>query len=167
MFTLRCTRALLKRLGQPTAEVLPPTTILGDWYANLLTIGRLRLVLCTSERTLLTVVVPSKELPRLPDRLRGAVARMLTRLDVSAAAIAKEDREMQQYHVGETASRQVLGSMVDFSYLAEAPIRDDGEPDLDEVAAFINRAPCRPIKYASPARATQAAFTAANASDAL
>ena len=72
MFTLRCTRRLLERFGEPAADVPAPTTVLGDWYANLLNVGRLRLVLCTSERTLLTVLVPAKDVSALPDQLRIA-----------------------------------------------------------------------------------------------
>ena len=164
MFTLRCTRRLLARLGEPTAGVPATTTVLGDWYANLLNIGRLRLVLCTSERTLLTVLVPAKELVTLPDRLRAGVGRMLTRLEISPTEIAREDREMMSHQVAPTANRQVLGSMNDFAFLANAYIRDDSlDADLDDIAARLNRAPCRPIKYASPARATQAAFSTTQA----
>jgi hypothetical protein len=163
MFTLRCTQRLLARLDAPTATALPPTTVLGDWYANLLNVGRLRLVLCTSERTLLTVLVPAKELGALPDRLRTTVGRMLGHLAIPADAIAREDREMRWHQTGPTASRQVLGSMNDFAFLADTYIRDDGrDADLNAIAILLNRAPCRPIKYESPDRATQAAFGSAS-----
>ena len=37
MFTLRCTRKLLKRLGAtPSSAAMAPSTVLGDWTANLL-----------------------------------------------------------------------------------------------------------------------------------
>ena len=50
------TGALAERLG-PTLSTSPidPTTRLGDWYANLVHVGRLQLVLGVSERTLLPV----------------------------------------------------------------------------------------------------------------
>jgi hypothetical protein len=153
----------LARLGEPTAELVPPTTVLGDWYANLLNVGRLRLVLCSSERTLLTVLIPARDPAALPDRLRAAVARTLGYLAIPADAIAREDREMRWHQIGRTASRQVLGSMNDFAFLADTYVRDDGpDADLDAIAILLNRAPCRPIQYESPDRATQAAFRRAS-----
>ena len=159
VFTLRCTKSLLTRLGQPVQEPPEPTTILGDWYANTLNVGRQRLVLCTSERTLLTILVPARELIRLPDRLRDAVARMLSRLSVPSSLIDREMFEMRSNELGRTASRQILGSMNDLGYLAETYIRyAEPNTDLDDIAAHVNRSPCRPISYQSPDRATQAIF---------
>ena len=84
---------------------------------------------------------------------------MLVRLDILPAAIEREDREMRWHQIAPTMSRRVLGSMNDFAFMADAYIRDDGpDADLDDVAARSNRAPCRPINYESPDRATQAAF---------
>jgi Domain of unknown function (DUF6933) len=159
MYTIRCTQRLLDRLGKPAVEPVEPTTVLGDWYANTLNVGRLRLVLCTSERTLLTVLVQAKDLPSLPARVAAAAGRMLARLDIPSREIAREQREMSWHQLGRTAIRQILGSMNDFAFLAETYIRDDGpEADLDDIASALNRAPCRPIQYDSPERATQAIF---------
>lgn len=48
------------------SEVSPPTTALGDWYANILFLRPQQLVLCVSERTLLPVVISGKEFESLP-----------------------------------------------------------------------------------------------------
>jgi hypothetical protein len=54
MMTLSCTRKLLDRAGVFTkAETAPPTTVLGDWYANLLFTRPQQLILCMNERSLL------------------------------------------------------------------------------------------------------------------
>ena len=54
MVRLRCTLRVLKRFGlEPGPEAAASTTLLGDWYANLLNAGRSRWVLCVSERALL------------------------------------------------------------------------------------------------------------------
>jgi Domain of unknown function (DUF6933) len=46
VFTLRCTRILLKRLkAQPGVVAFPPSTRLGDWYAHLLLVRPAQLVL--------------------------------------------------------------------------------------------------------------------------
>src|SRR2546426_11341959 len=83
MFTLRCTARLRKRLGT-TEETTstPPSTKLGDWYAQLL-LTRPQLVLCVSERTLLPVVIAARDGSRLVPRLREAVGQMLRVLAVA------------------------------------------------------------------------------------
>jgi len=163
VYTLRCTQRLLIRLGPPANDLVGSTTALGDWYANTLNVGHRRLVLCTSARTLLTVLVPARELRSLPDRLRDAVGRMLTQLDIPPSQILRESREMRWHQLAPTASRQVLGSMNDFAFLAETYIRDDGpDVDLDAIALVLNRAPCRPIEYQSPDRYTQAVLRRAS-----
>jgi hypothetical protein len=63
----------------PTDSV-EPTTTLGDWYANILNVGRSRLLMCTSERSPLTVIVPARNLAAFPDRLQQTVANTLASL---------------------------------------------------------------------------------------
>ena len=165
MYTLRCTQHLLGRLGHvsPATDPAEPTTVLGNWYANALNVGRLRLLLCTSERTLLTVLVPAKNLPTFPGRLREAIGRTLISLDIPVDQIAREQREMMWHQLGRTVSRHVLGSMSDFAFLAETYIRDDGpDVDLDQIGLILNRAPCRPIHYQSPDRFTREVFRSAS-----
>ena len=63
MVVLRCTQKLLVRLKQ--VGDLPPvesTTRLGDWYGNILRIGRRQHLLFISERSRLPVVLPIREL---------------------------------------------------------------------------------------------------------
>ena len=58
--------------------------------------------------------------------------------DVPSREIAREEREMSWHQLGRTASRQILGSMNDFAFLAETYIRDDGpEADLDDIASAL------------------------------
>lgn len=165
VFTIRCTQHLLRRLkaNVVATDAMEPTTTLGDWYTNTLNVGRLRLLLCTSERSLLTVLVPAKDLDEFPARLRDGVGRTLAGLDIPSALIAREQREMMWHCFDRTRSRQVLGSMNDFAFLAEAYIRDDlPDVDLDSIARMLNRAPCRPIDYQSPDRLTPTLFRSAS-----
>jgi len=74
MVTLRCTQKLLRRLGVSTkAETPQPTTVLGDWYANLVYSRPHQLVLCLNERSLLAVLVSAREGKSLDARFREAV----------------------------------------------------------------------------------------------
>lgn len=164
VFTIRCTQTLLKLLASHPNDTdqSETTTVLGDWYVNTLNAGRLRLLLCTSERSLLTAIIPAVPLRTFPERLEQAVARILTGSPITASAIARERKEMTWHLFGRTRSRHVLGSMNDFAFLAEHYIRDNGDDlDLERIAGMLNSAPCRPIQYQSPDRLTPALFARA------
>ena len=164
MFTIRCTQPLLKRLAAHPDETdqSEATTVLGDWYVNTLNVGRLRLLLCCSEQSLLTAIIPAASLHSFPERLEHAVGRILAGLPIAASDIERERREMRWHRFGRTRSRQVLGSMNDFAFLADRHIRDNGaDLDLERIERMLNRAPCRPIQYQSPDRLTPTLFAPA------
>ena len=152
MFTLRCTKALLKRIKTPTSASPPaPNTVLGDWYANLLLTRSKQLVLCVSERTLLPILVEAANPGTLGSRLQNAVAEMLRVIEVPEERMWAEEAAMEELVVSTTASRQVLGSMNDFAHmLAYYP------PGMSpaSVARQLAESPCSPIGMNSPRRAT-------------
>ncbi len=114
MFTLRCTRKLLRRLGAvPSSEAIAPTTVLGDWTANLLYTRPQQLVLAMNERSLLCVLVPATPGERLGLRLREAVAELLLEIGVPAGAVKTEVQAMERMAIGATASRAILGCIND------------------------------------------------------
>jgi hypothetical protein len=85
VFVLRCTQKLLDQLNStPDPESAPPDTVLGDWYANLIRVGRIQVVLAVSERSLLPVVVPARESRALVQRLCEALEPILSAVGVPA-----------------------------------------------------------------------------------
>ena len=79
MVVLRCTQKLLVRLKQAgDLPAVESTTRLGDWYGNILRIGRRQHLLFISERSRLPVVFPISEAKRL--RLLEAENTKLKRL---------------------------------------------------------------------------------------
>lgn len=49
MLVLRCAQELLDSLNSmPDPEPAPPDTVLRDWYANLIRVGRIQVVLAIS-----------------------------------------------------------------------------------------------------------------------
>jgi hypothetical protein len=147
VFTLRCTAKLLRRL-RVTADTPsgPPSTVLGDWYANLI-FTRPQLVLAVSDRTLLPVLVPVRDSGRLVMRIREAVGHMLRAVGVPDEAITAEQNAMLDVVIGKTASRRVLGSMNDFIFMLDAY---RGHGTLLEVALHLAETPCGPLKMNSP-----------------
>jgi hypothetical protein len=162
MVTLRCTQKLLRRVpGALPATSVKPTTLLGDWYANLLYRKPQQLVVCVSERTLLPVIVPAKEIHTLPARLALAVREVLLALGISPSLAAREHSEMQEFVFGRTQNKRVLGSlnerMSELSYIMD---RRPNESLLNR-SLFLAEAPCKPIGYNSPDRATRELFASA------
>lgn len=78
-------------------------------------LGRREVALVVSVRSLLPVLVPLAPVGQFVPELLRAVAEVLSRIEVSPAAIDAELREMAEIRVERTSSRQVLGSMTDFA----------------------------------------------------
>jgi hypothetical protein len=147
-FAIRATQKVLKRLGASGhAEPGPPTTALGDWYVNLIYAGRTQLVLCTSERSLVCVVLHAQRLKTdLLLQLRGGLSEVLSGLGVPAACIADEMDRMSAPVIARTASRSVLGSMKDFAYILGFRLRMHPEASLTALSLELCRVPCLPLK---------------------
>jgi hypothetical protein len=162
MFTLHCTRKLLNR-GAP--KLLPvaaaPTTVLGDWYANIVFTRPEQVVVCLSERTLLPVVVTAKDIKHLPERVAAAAGTMLRSIGVSPDDIESELSEMAVGQLGTTASRRVLGSLNDVVFHFQHGTGRQQELSLHERALRMARMPWAALEYVFPAEATLAAFAAA------
>ena len=163
MMTLRCTRKLLSRVPHaPVAAQQLPTTALGDWYADLL-IGKPRwLVLCVSERALLSVLIPARPLASVVSRFREAVDLRLRALGVSDAARVAELREMDHVAAGLTANRSVVGSLNELRFMTTAYM-EDGDHDLDAIAAHLGEVPMMRAPGHWPAKAAQTLLTNAAA----
>ena len=139
MYTLRCTRKLLRRIDEtPSSEAVTPTTVLGDWYANLLYLRPQQLVLAMNERSLLCVLVPAAPAATVAERLRLEVGGLLRDIGVPTAKIEAELAAMEHVAIGATASRAVLGCMNDAVYqLGAYPRGARGELALREAALYL------------------------------
>ena len=119
MVVLRCTQKLLVRPKQ--IDRLPPvesTTRLGDWYGNILRIGRRQHLLFISERSRLPVVLPIRELKRLGTAFPDAVCASLAIVGVTAEDIADERVRMSEIAFGRTRNRSLLGTLNDYAFMA-------------------------------------------------
>lgn len=136
----------------------PPTTRLGDWYANLLHIGSRQVILATSERSLLGLFLPAKQAAGLPERLRLAVAQLLEELGVPQQLIAEEIAAMAEVGIGRTRDRRVLGTMNDLAAQARWRLADDPMADLERLQRDLTLMPCGAIGYATSGEKTATCF---------
>ena len=128
MVVLRCTQKLLVRLKQ--IDGLPPVesaTRLGDWYGNVLQIGRRQHLLFISEQSRLPVIIPIREAKRLGTVFPDAVCEMLVNVGVTASDIAEERLRMSDLAFGRTRNRSLLGTLNDFAFMAQSGRVNDFE----------------------------------------
>ena len=114
MVVLRCTQKLLARLTRPEVPAdVASTTRLGDWYGNILQIGRRQHLLFISERSRLPVVIPIREAKRLEAVFPDAVCHVLAAVGIGAEDIADERSRMSEISFGRTNNRSLLGTLND------------------------------------------------------
>ena len=159
MTVFRCTQRVIKRFKlTPTEPETPSTGVLGDWYANLLNIGSIRLVLCQSERTLLPVILPARNAD-FPHKFGHALSKVLLALGIPEERVNAEVQATQDIQFAKTRSRQVLGVMNDFAFSAPVCLAHawSNDPILE---AFLKLAdtPTGPIGMDSPSQLTVALF---------
>jgi hypothetical protein len=162
MVVLRCTQKLLARLKQAdNLPVVESTTRLGDWYGNILQIGRRQHLLFISERSRLPVVIPIREAKRLVSVFPDAVSEVLAYAGIAADDIADERSRMSEIAFGRTRNRSLLGTLNDVTFMARSVDARRTEPESpEELVRFLAQTPILPLDGASPIELTRAAFEA-------
>ena len=145
MTVLRATQKVLRQLPTRTSETpTPDRSALGDWYVTRTTVDRRPLLVLISARGYLPIVVPARDVRRLPSRLPQLLLDRLARVGIPEAQRVAEANAMEAITVAPTASRSVTGILVDFvrclpSYLPEAGW---GEADLRYAEDQLAEMPC-------------------------
>jgi len=142
MLSLCCTRITRNRLRLPAQLPAPvlPSTRLGNWYVHLARFGHQQIVLATSERSLLTVLLPARQLRECIEiNFQAAVAELLVALQLPAQIVSRELAAMQPISFSAASNRRVIGSMNEYvgqlgSYLAHTD-------DSLELSLQLNKTP--------------------------
>ena len=127
VITICCTQKVLRRLriADPQPISMPPTNALGNWYVNLIYLGHTQLVIASSERSLLTVLLPAADLRNsLVVNLHETTNLLLRQLGVDPDSAQREAQAMTPALIARTESRSVLASMNDFSLAIEGYRRE-------------------------------------------
>jgi hypothetical protein len=106
-----------------------PGTLLGAWYLHLIRVGPQQVVMATSERSLLTVLLPADEIRRtVASNLRVALRDLLVALEIPLDAVQREIALMDPTSFANAVNRRVIGSMNDFAYQLDAYVGDTNDP---------------------------------------
>jgi hypothetical protein len=162
MVVLRCTQKLLGRLKQvDNLPAVESTMRLGDWYGNILQIGRRQHLLFISERSRLPVVIPIREGKRLASVFPDAACEVLSNVGVAASDVADERSRMSEIAFGRTRNRSLLGTLNDFAFMAQSVDTQRTEPESpEELMRFLAQTPILPLDGTSPIQLTRAVFEA-------
>ena len=136
----------------PAAQGDTSTTILGAWYATVLR-WRPAVALFVNGSTLLPVFTQFAPTRTLLDRFPAAVGEVLSAHGVPPAVIATETAAMSTRRIAPTRNRSVVGTMNDFSFLADHH-RADFSGELVELSVRLAETPCSPLykRHISPDR---------------
>jgi hypothetical protein len=119
-------------------------TVLGAWYLHLIQLGNQQIMMATSERSLLTVLIPARELRQtLASNLRLAVRDLLIALGTSLDVVQREIVSMEPVTFGNAVNRRVIGSVNEFAYQLDAYVGDTS--DLLELALRLCETPMSAI----------------------
>jgi hypothetical protein len=146
VLTLRCTQRVRTRLRLPEQFPEAPASsgVLGDWYVHLVRFGRSEFAIATSERCLLTMLLPARELRRsLVPNLHESLRALLERLNVPEEQVSRELGAMQPVTFARATNRRVLGSMNDLAFQAGHHLARGG--DLATLAERLAHTPMSAI----------------------
>ncbi|MGO9877594.1 MAG: DUF6933 domain-containing protein [Acidimicrobiia bacterium] len=146
MFVAHATKKLLDRSGGPSPADGPTTTALGDWYATAL-FWKPQVAFFVNEPTRLPVFVRLAPAATLVSRFVNDLGVVLAAHGLDPRFIDAELVEMTEHRLAKTASRSVLGTMNDFSYLADAYREDRGVDDLVDLSLHLAHTPCGPLRH--------------------
>ena len=158
MFALRCTRKLLDRIPGVVEETAPSTTVLGDWYANIL-FGRPQVVLLASEKSLLPIVVPAAPISGLVVRFIEQLAFVLDDFDVPKEQIMEELGRMEECHIGKTINRSVVRLSDDCMWRLERWLHDPHPPSLEQVSHYLAEIPVKANGFRNSGEVSKALFS--------
>ena len=145
MVTLRCSQALLRRIKSPVEDELATGSALGDWYARAIFVRPIQLVLCTNERSLLSIVVPLSPAPTLIDRFRSAALARIRQIPVSSELLADECSALDEIRIGSAKNRSVISAMNHLTYGIEAWLAYPHPNDLEHLGLTLCDTPISSI----------------------
>ena len=159
MVVIRCTQKLLRRLpGSDWEPSRRSSTVLGDWCGNLLFLGPRRILIFISQHSRLPVLLPARDLARLPAVFPLAVSDVLRGVGVPTPHITRELEAMSEARFAPTNSRSLLGSLNDFTLHIRWWFATRRERPLLEMALELSETPVSPLRYEHPSAVTRHLF---------
>ena len=113
-----------------------------------------QVALFVNEPTRLPLFVPLAPAATVITRMTQTAGRVFTALGLPEEFVSHEVTEMHDHQLAKTASRSVLGTMNDFTHLADAHRAPNKTTDLIHLSLRLAETPCGPLyrSHVSPDR---------------
>ncbi len=147
MQLIRCTRKLMKEIGNPPTNEEPTPGNLGGWHANLLRFERRKCVLFTNDVTLFSIFAPGLKKPDFQALASVFGQKLFRNLRLEGFSQEQIESVLDEYRTigfAKTNNRSVLGSMNDLAFQLEWIVHSGGglfNAPHDEVNRKLNRIP--------------------------
>lgn len=159
MTVIRCTAKLLKLVaGSPITRSMEPHAT--DWYANLLWLDGRKCLLMAHSTTLFAAFEP--DVMKTQVTPLGRFGQLLIERELAADGLPEDTFgrvTADDFVVGRTCSRSVLGTMNDMRYQIEAAVHHSGglrRLDLADLNRSLRRIPFSAVRYARAIDLTRA-----------
>lgn len=151
MITLHCTKKLLARQPGPAGDAADGfSSVLGDWHANIIWLARSPFILFANNQTLLSFLLPGKNVSQILPLFRHRVLERLVEIGVSPSDIERERAAITVIRVAPTNNRSVLGSLNDMAQHCKWKVEDDGELNIPNIERYLMEMPFQAIKFYFP-----------------
>jgi hypothetical protein len=154
---LHCTQKLLKDIGLSSQELKespsPSSSILGDWYANLLLISKRKAILFTNEKTLFSFLgsgVTKGSHLRVKFAFLAGMRYDLLAEGIEESIVEQLLSEYQELGFAKAQNRHILGSMNDIAKMFEFLVHYEGgwnACDPREITKKVNQSPMKFLQY--------------------
>ena len=145
MITWHCTRRFIKTLGvKPEMSTKPPTSRLGDWYANHVETAAGGLFVFSNEKTFVSVAIPKSEMSEVEMLFTARVRNLLGMLGIPFPAIDAEMRAIPPIQYARAHDRRQLGHLQSIVYHYQAiaeHAQGGGELSLSDAELSVSRMP--------------------------
>lgn len=156
MLQIRCTKKVLDLFSckaESMSDIESADSLLGNWYVNELKIERRKVMLFTSELTLLSFVyfgVRKSTAKDLEVRTVNGIIRLLDTEGFTSQEIGRVIDDYRVVSITKTENRKTLGNMNDLAFLYESHIHSSGgiqNCNIEEIQKRINRTPQRNLQW--------------------
>ena len=116
------------------------------------------MIILTNERTLLSVIIPFKEVHSFHDRFLTSLEFLFHSIALSSKDVLPELEEMKIFQLIQNTNLSILGSMNDFVSHVRATLYHDKNATLEDISFHLSEIPCAPLNYRYPREAALDVF---------
>ena len=156
MLQIRCTKKVLDAIGikqKGLGSIKEADSLLGNWYANLFSADRRKIIIFMNEKTLFSFVlvgIKKDNIKKIVEMFYRGLEQVLTLEGIDAAKIEKALAEYEDVGFTKTESRSLLGNMKQLvDYYTHFIYYDYGlkHCDITDIMHRINRMPQKNIEW--------------------